>query len=117
MAFFAARPTSTSRPICAYTSFAYPRSDTARQRAEHGERHAQQDDEGQDQALVLRGQRQIDEQQPEAEDQELLLPGLALLEREARPGVAHARRQRLLRDALHLLQRLSRAESRRAPSR
>ena len=102
IAFFAARPISITSPIWQYTSLASPRSDTARQRAEHRQRHAQQDDERQHQALVLRRQRQVDEQQAEAEDQDRLLPGLDLLERQARPGVAHARRQRLL--------------SRRAPS-
>ena len=39
------------------------------ERAEHGERHRQQDDERQHEALVLSGQRQVDEQQAEAEDQ------------------------------------------------
>ena len=33
------------------------------ERAEHGQRHAEQDDERQHEALVLRRQRQVDEQQ------------------------------------------------------
>ena len=64
------------------------------QRAQHRERHAEQHDEGQHEALVLRGQRQVDEQQRQAEDDERLPARLGLLERDARPRVAHALRQR-----------------------
>ena len=40
-----------------------------RQRAQHRQRHAEQHDERQHQALVLRRQRQVDEQQRQPEDQ------------------------------------------------
>ena len=53
--------------------------------AEHGERHAQQDDERQHQALVLRREREVHEQQREAEDVEGLPTRLQLLERLAGP--------------------------------
>ena len=50
------------------------------QRAEDGERHPEQDDERQDEALVLGRQRQVDEQQRQAEDQERLPAGLGFLQ-------------------------------------
>ena len=63
------------------------------ERAQHRERHAQQDDERQHQAFVLGRERQVDQQQRETEDQERLPAGLGLLERDAGPGVAHSLRQ------------------------
>ena len=59
-------------PIWQKTSLAKPRSHCARQRAEDRERHAEQDDERQDEALVLRRQHQVDEQQAEPEDEDRL---------------------------------------------
>ena len=81
-------------PTWQYTSLDRPRSHCAPQRAEDRQRHAEQDDERQHQALVLRRQRQVHEEQRQAEDDERLLAGLDLLERDARPRVAHALRQR-----------------------
>ena len=74
-----------------------------RQRAEHRERHAEQHDQRQDERLVLRGQRQVDEQQGDAEDAGRLPASLDFFERDTRPGIPEALRQRLRREPLHLL--------------
>ena len=84
-----------------------------RQRAEHGERHAQQHDERQHERFVLRRQRQVDEQNADAEDRRRLTAGLDLLERDARPGVAEPLRQRRRGQPLHLRERLPGARARR----
>ncbi len=80
------------------------------------ERHRQQDDERQRDALVLRRQRQIDEQQAEAEDDHRLAARRDFFTRQARPLERHALRQRAPREAFHQLQRLTRLNT-RAPRR
>ena len=56
------------------------------ERAKNGQRHAEQDDERQDQAFVLSGQREVHEQQSQTEDDEGLAARLALFERQTRPA-------------------------------
>ena len=64
------------------------------QAAEDGQGHAEQDDERQHPALVLRGQHQVHEDQAEREDVDRLRARLDLLERLAGPGEVESRRQR-----------------------
>ena len=73
------------------------------QRAEHRQRHAEQDDQRQDERLVLRRQHQVDEQQAEAEDQAGLAARPPLLERLPRPREVEAGRQVRARQLLHRL--------------
>src|SRR2546430_1307468 len=70
-------------------------------------------DERQGETLVLGRERQVDEQQTEAEDENGLPARLDLLQRDARPRVGHSLRQHAIRQALHGLDRLAGAVSRR----
>ena len=81
------------------------------QRAEHRQRHAQQNDERQHPALVLRREHEIDEHDRQREQIHGLAARLGFFERHARPREVVTLRQRLARDALHLLQRLARAHA------
>ncbi len=65
------------------------------ERAEHGQRHAEQDDEREHPAFILRGEHQIDEDEAQREDVAGLRPGLDLLERLPGPRVIEPGRQRL----------------------
>src|SRR6185503_6570537 len=81
------------------------------ERANDRDRYREQDDERQREALVLAGERQIAQQQREAEDRRRLAPGPDLLQRDARPRIREALRQDALRQVVHLLQRLAGAEA------
>ena len=68
IAFFADKPDQHDEPDLAVDVVGQSAQALRADRAEHGERHAEQDDERQQEALVLRRERQVDEQQAEPED-------------------------------------------------
>ena len=71
------------------------------QRAEHRHRHGQQDDERQREAFVLRREREIDDQNAQAEDDERLAARLDFIEGQAGPLISHAGHHALLCQVLH----------------
>ena len=87
------------------------------QRPRQRHRHRQQNRNGNHPALVLRNQKQINENQRQGEDQRRLPGGKTLLIRHVGPFKRHSRRQMALRDAFHLLHRLSGAHTGRRRSR
>ena len=74
MAFLADRPTSTIRPIWVKMLLSPPVSQTPAIAASRPIGTIRMIDERQDQALVLRGQHQEDEQEREREDHSAELP-------------------------------------------
>ena len=98
IAFFAASPTSTMRPICVKMLLSPPASQTPAIADEQRHRHDQDHDERQRQALVERREHEEHEQHGEREHPQPRVAGELLLVRELGPLGVHAVRQRRLRE-------------------
>ena len=83
-----------------------------RERAEDRHGNGKQDDERQREGLVLGREREIDDEQAEAEDDDGLAGGLDLFESEAGPGVGHARHLVFVEELHHGVEALAGAEAR-----
>jgi hypothetical protein len=81
------------------------------QAADDGQGHAQEDDEREHPAFVLRGQHQVHEGQAQRKDVDRLRARLDLFQGLPGPGEIESRRQGLPRDLLHGLESLARAHA------
>ena len=109
----AARPTSTTKPICARMSIGMPRNSRPLTEASRHIGTISTTASGSFQLSYLRRQHQEDEQRRGAEHQHRRRALLLLLEGDLGPFEADAGRQHLLRQLLHPVQRGAGGDARR----
>ena len=83
-----------------------------RERAKDGHGNGEKDDERQRKALVLRGQREVNHEQAQAEDDDGLAGRLDFFESEAGPGEGHALELAFFKETLHGVEALTGGETR-----
>ena len=98
MAFLQARPISTNRPIWVKILLSPPVSQTPVMADEQAHRHDQDDRQRQEQAFILGGQHQEDQQHADRKHQQRRVAGQDLLIGQIRPFEAHALGQGFVQD-------------------